>query len=223
MKKLYNYLNGSPYPESGKKQYNQLIPMVVDKTPFGERAYDIYSRLLEDRIIFLGGPINDAVANTIIAEFLFLESQDPEKDIRFYINSPGGEVPASLAIYDVMQLVKPDVETICIGTAASGAAVLLAAGSKGKRYALPNAVVMLHQLWVPGVGGQASDVEIYTKHISKTKKQLNQILANHTGQSLAKIEKDTDRDFFMTPDEAKTYGVIDNVLKEPPKTTKKKK
>ncbi len=220
-------MNRSRFPENlseEEREFNQLIPVVVDKTPFGERAFDIYSRLLEERIIFLGGPISDALANTVIAQFLFLEKKDPEEDIRLYINSPGGEVSSALAIYDTMKLVKTDVETICIGMAASAAAVLLASGTKGKRYALPNAVVMLHQLWVPpgGIGGQASDVEIYTRFISRTKKQLNEILAEHTGQSLARIEKDTDRDFFMNPEEAKVYGLIDRILEKPILSRKKK-
>ncbi len=199
----------------------QLVPMVVDKTPFGERAYDIYSRLLEERIIFIAGPIDDAVANTVIAELLFLQFKDPNKDITLYINSPGGDVSAALAIYDTMKLIKPDVETICIGMAASAAAILLACGTKGKRYALPNAEIMIHQLWTSGIGGQASDVEIMTRQISRMKKKLNQILADHTGQSLPKIEKDTDRNFFMDPQEAKTYGIIDEILEVKKKSGKK--
>ncbi|MFN7088679.1 MAG: ATP-dependent Clp protease proteolytic subunit [Candidatus Paceibacteria bacterium] len=190
----------------------QLIPIVVEKTQFGERAYDIYSRLLKERIIFLGGPITDAVANTIIAQFLFLQYEDPKKPIRFYINSPGGSVPATLAIYDTMQYVKPDIETFCIGMAASGAAILLAAGTKGKRYALPISEVLIHQVMAGGIEGQAKEIEISAKHILRLKNQLNQILAKHTGQPLAKIEKDTDRDFYMSPEEAKAYGIVDEII-----------
>jgi len=189
-----------------------LIPTVIEKTQMGERAYDIYSRLLKERIIFLGGPINDGVANTVIAQLLFLEHEDPKKDIKLYINSPGGSVTAGLAIYDTMQYIKPDVSTICIGIAASMGAVLLAAGKKGKRIALPNSEVLLHQV-MGGVEGQAVEIEITAKHIVRMKEQLNQILAKHTGQSLSKIEKDTDRDFWLTPKEAQDYGVVDEVLK----------
>jgi len=188
-----------------------LVPIVVEKTNFGERAYDIYSRLLQDRIIFLGSPIDDAVANTVIAELLFLDSQNKKEDIRLYINSPGGSVTAALAIYDTMQYVKPDVSTICVGMAASAAALLLSAGAKGKRMVLPNGEVMIHQV-LGGAEGQATEVEIHAKHILKTRDRLNRILAKHTGQKLAKIEKDTDRDYFMTADEAKTYGIVDKVI-----------
>lgn len=189
-----------------------LIPTVIEKTQMGERAYDIYSRLLKERIIFLGGPINDAVANTVIAQLLFLEHEDPKKDIKLYINSPGGSVTAGLAIYDTIQYIKPDVSTICVGIAASMAAVLLAAGKKGKRVALPNSDVLLHQV-MGGVEGQAIEIEITAKHIIRMKEQLNQILAKHTGQSLSKIEKDTDRDFWLTASEAKEYGVVDEIIK----------
>lgn len=188
-----------------------LVPMVVEKTSLGERAYDIYSRLLQDRIIFLGSPIDDAVANTVIAELLFLDSQNRKEDIRLYINSPGGSVTAALAIYDTMQHIKPDVSTICVGMAASAAALLLAAGAKGKRMALPNSEVMIHQV-LGGAEGQATEVEIHAKHILKTRDRLNRILAKHTGQKLPKIEKDTDRDYFMTADEAKAYGIVDKVI-----------
>jgi len=188
-----------------------LVPIVVEKTNFGERAYDIYSRLLQDRIIFLGSPIDDAVANTVIAELLFLDSQNKKEDIRLYINSPGGSVTAALAIYDTMQYVKPDVSTICVGMAASAAALLLSAGAEGKRMVLPNGEVMIHQV-LGGAEGQATEVEIHAKHILKTRDRLNRILAKHTGQKLAKIEKDTDRDYFMTADEAKTYGIVDKVI-----------
>lgn len=193
-----------------KSQY--LVPMVVEKGPLGERAYDIYSRLLKDRIIFLGGPINDEVANIIMAQLLFLESEDDKKDISIYINSPGGVVTAGMAIYDTMQYIKPDVATICIGQAASAAAILLAAGTKGKRFALPNARVMIHQV-MGGAEGQARDVEIQTKEMLRIKKQVDEILAKHTGQTLEKIEKDSDRDFYMTSEEARKYGVIDKIFK----------
>lgn len=189
-----------------------LIPTVIEKSPFGERAYDIYSRLLNDRIIFLGGPIDDHIANIVIAQLLFLESVDSAKDIYLYINSPGGSVTATMAMFDTMQHVKPDINTICVGIAASGAAVLLAAGAKGKRFVLPNAEVMIHQPW-GGAEGQASDVAITAKHILKTRDNLNRILSEATGQSLAQIEKDTDRDFFMSADEAKKYGIVDEVYK----------
>lgn len=189
-----------------------LIPTVIEKSQYGERAYDIYSRLLKERIVFLAGPINDAVANTVIAQLLFLESQDPKKDISLYINSPGGSVTATLAIYDTMNHLNADVSTICVGLAASGGAILLAAGAKGKRFTLPNSEVMIHQV-MGGAEGQAVDVDIQARHILKVKEKLNKILAKHTGQSLEKIEKDTDRDFFMEPEEAKKYGLIDNILK----------
>ena len=189
-----------------------LIPTVIEKSGYGERAYDIYSRLLKDRIIFLGSQINDQVANAIIAQLLFLELQSPKEDISFYINSPGGSVTATLAIYDTMQHIKPDVATICVGLAASGGAILLGAGQKGKRYALPNADIMIHQV-LGAAEGQASDIEINAKHILKIKDRLNKILAKHTGQALEKVERDTDRDFFMEADEAKKYGLIDEVVK----------
>jgi ATP-dependent Clp protease protease subunit len=189
-----------------------LIPTVIEKSQYGERAYDIYSRLLKERIIFLGGPINDAVANTVIAQLLFLEHEDSKKDIKLYLNTPGGSVTAGLAIYDTMQYVKPDVHTICVGIAASMGAVLLAAGKKGKRFALPNSEVMLHQV-MGGVEGQAIEVEITARHIIKIKDKINQILAKHTGKPGSKLEKDTDRDFYMTPIEAKEYGLIDEIIK----------
>jgi ATP-dependent Clp protease protease subunit len=189
-----------------------LIPTVIEKSTFGERAYDIYSRLLKERIIFLGGPIDDAVANTVIAQLLFLESEDKHKDIKLYINSPGGSVTAGLAIYDTMQYVKPDVSTICVGLAASMAATLLAAGKKGKRYALPNSEVLIHQV-MGGAKGQAVEIEITARHIIKVKDRLNKILAKHTGQNLSRIEKDTDRDFYMSAEEAKEYGLIDQIIR----------
>jgi len=188
-----------------------LVPTVIEKTTYGERAYDIYSRLLKDRIIFLGMPIDDAVANTVIAQLLFLESQDKDKDIKLYINSPGGSVTSGLAIYDTMQHIKPDVSTICIGLAASMGAVLLAGGRTGKRFSLPNAEVMIHQV-MGGAEGQASDIKIRAERILKIKDQLNQILAKHTKQELKKIEKDADRDYFMSAEEAKKYGIIDKVM-----------
>lgn len=190
---------------------NFLIPTVIEKSSMGERAYDIYSRLLKERIIFLAGPINDAVANTVIAQLLFLEHQDPKKDIRLYINTPGGSVTAGLAIYDTMQYIKPDVQTICVGLAASMGAVLLAAGESGKRFALPNSEILLHQV-MGGVEGQATEIEITAKQILKIKDRLNEILAKHTNQSLGKVEKDTDRDFYLSADEAKKYGVVDQVI-----------
>lgn len=188
-----------------------LVPMVIEKSQFGERAYDIYSRLLKERIVFLGGPIDDDVANLIIAQMLFLEAEDPKKDISLYINSPGGSVTATLAMVDTMNHVKPAVSTVCVGMAASGAAILLSAGEKGKRFALPNAEVMIHQPH-GGAEGQASDIEITAKQILKLRERLNQILSKNTGQPLAKIEKDVERDFFLTADEAKKYGIVDKVF-----------
>lgn len=190
-----------------------LVPMVIDKSQFGERAYDIYSRLLKERIVFVGGPISDEVANLVIAQLLFLDHEDPKKDIQMYINSPGGSVTAGLAIYDTMQHIRPDVSTICVGIAASMGAVLLASGKKGKRYTLPNSEVMLHQVMVEGIGGQATEIEIGAKQILKLKERLNHMLAKHTGQSYTKIEKDTDRDFYLTAEEAKVYGIIDDIIK----------
>lgn len=189
-----------------------LIPIVVEKSAGGERAYDIYSRLLKERIIFVTGPILDAMANTIIAQLIYLENEDSKKDIYLYINSPGGVVTSALAIYDTMQFIKPDVSTICVGMAASGAALILAGGKSGKRYSLPNADILLHQV-MGGAEGQAIEVEIAARHIIRIKDRINQIIAKHTGQSLKKIEKDTDRDFYMTPEEAKSYGVIDKIVK----------
>ena len=190
-----------------------LIPTVIEKTQYGERAYDIYSRLLRERIIFLGGPIIDPIANSVIAQLLFLASQDPKKDIQLYINSPGGVLTSALAIYDTMQYVRCPVSTVCIGSAASGAAVLLAAGEKGKRYSLPNGQILLHQVAVSGVSGEAIEVEIAAKQIIKLKERVNKILAKHTGQPLEKVERDTDRDFYLSADEAKEYGLIDVVIK----------
>ena len=188
-----------------------LIPTVIEKSSMGERAYDIYSRLLLDRIIFLGQAIDDHVANIVIAQLLFLENQSPEKDIKLYINSPGGSVTAGLAIYDTMQYIKPDVSTICVGMAASMGAVLLAAGAKGKRLALPNSEIMIHQV-MGGMEGQASDIKIHAERILKTKDSLNKILVKHTGKDLTTVENDTDRDHFLGAEEAKAYGLIDKVI-----------
>lgn len=194
-----------------KNQY--LIPTVIEKTNYGERAYDIYSRLLKERIIFLGTPIDDGVANAVIAQLLFLDQQNSKEDIKIYINSPGGVVSSALAIYDTMQYVRPDVQTICVGLAASAASLLLAAGKKGKRFILPNAEVMIHQV-MGGAQGQASDVDIHARHILKTKDQLNKILAKHTGQKITKVEKDADRDYFMSGQEAVEYGIVDKVIEK---------
>lgn len=188
-----------------------LIPTVIEKSQFGERAYDIYSRLLKERIVFLTGPIDDAVANTVIAQLIFLEAEDPKKDIRLYVNTPGGSVTAGLAVYDTIQYIKSPVSTICVGLAASMGATILAAGTKGKRLALPNSEIMLHQV-MGGVEGQAIDIKIRAEHILKIKDRINQLLAKHTGQQIKKIESDTDRDFYMTPEEAKKYGLIDKII-----------
>ena len=190
---------------------NYLVPTVIEQTNRGERAFDIYSRLLKERIIFLGTPIDDTIANLVMAQMLHLESEDPDKDINFYINSPGGEITALFAIYDTMQYIKPDVSTICMGQAASAAAVLLAAGTEGKRFALPHSRVLLHQPW-GGAAGQAADIEIQAKEILKMRDLLNQVVSHHTGQSIDKVAHDTDRDFIMSADEAKDYGIIDEIL-----------
>ena len=188
-----------------------LIPMVVERTSRGERAYDIFSRLLKDRILFIGTPIDDAESNLVIAQLLFLEAEDPDKDIHLYVNSPGGSVTAALAIYDTMQYVKPAIETICMGQAASGAAMLLAAGAKGKRFGLPHARIMIHQPY-GGAQGQASDIQIQAKEILRMREEIDRIIASHTGQPLERVEKDSERDFFMSAEEAKTYGLIDEVI-----------
>ena len=188
-----------------------LIPTVIEKSQFGERAYDIYSRLLNERIIFLGGPIDDNVANIVIAQLLHLENQDPKKDIMLYINSPGGSVTSAMAIYDTMNHIKPDVSTLCVGIAASAAAVLLSSGTKGKRMCLPNSEVMIHQV-MGGAEGQASDIEIVAKHIMKTKEKLNRILAQNSGKKIEQVEKDSDRDYYMSAEEAKKYGLIDEII-----------
>ena len=195
------------------------VPMVVEQTNRGERAYDIYSRLLKDRVIFLGSPIDDGVANTVIAQLLFLAAEDPEKDINLYINSPGGSITAGMAIYDTIQYIRPDVSTIAIGMAASMGAFLLAAGTKGKRFALPNSEIMIHQP-LGGTQGQASDIQIHAKRILEMKDKLNQILAERTGQPIDKIATDTDRDNFLTAEEAKDYGIIDNIIVSAPKVEK---
>ena len=190
---------------------NYLVPTVIEQTNRGERAFDIYSRLLKERIVFLGTPIDDTVANLIMAQLLHLESEDPDKDINLYINSPGGDITGLFAIYDTMQYIKPDITTICMGQAASAAAVLLAAGTKGKRFSLPHARILLHQPY-GGAGGQASDIEIQAKEILRMRELLDRVIAHHTGQSIEKVSKDTDRDFIMSADEAKDYGIIDEVI-----------
>ena len=188
------------------------IPMVVEQSGRGERSYDIYSRLLKERVVFLVGPVNDQTANLVVAQLLFLESENPEKDISLYINSPGGSVTAGLAIYDTMQFIKPDVSTLCVGMAASMGAFLLAGGAKGKSFSLPHSRVMIHQPLIGGLQGQASDIEIHARELLKTKRMLNEMLAKHTGQNLGTIERDTDRDNFMSADEARSYGLVDEVL-----------
>jgi ATP-dependent Clp protease protease subunit len=195
-----------------KTVYNHLVPMVVENTPRGERAYDIYSRLLKDRIVFLGGPIDDMFANIIIAQLLFLEKEDPTKDIEMYINSPGGSVSAGLAIYDTMQMIGPDVATTCVGIAASMGAVLLAAGHPNKRFCLPYSEVMIHQPLLGGLQGQATDIDIHARHIIKMRSRLNGILSKHTGQPMERIELDTERDRFLDADEAKAYGLVDEII-----------
>lgn len=197
-------------PHEPSSQY--LIPTVIEKSQFGERAYDIYSRLLNDNIIFLSGPINDAVANVVIAQLLFLEARDTKKDIKLYINSPGGSIYSALAIYDTMQYVKPDVATICVGMAASAGALLLASGTKGKRFTLPNSQVLIHQV-MGGAEGQATEIEIAARQIIKVKQRTNEVLAKHTSQDIKKIEMDTERDFWMSAEEAKEYGIVDEIIK----------
>ena len=193
-----------------------LVPVVVEQTSRGERAYDIYSRLLKERVIFLVGPIDDYVANVVVAQLLFLESENPDKDINLYINSPGGSVSAGLAVYDTMQFLKPDVSTMCIGQAASMGSLLLAAGAKGKRYALPHSRIMIHQPWSGGIQGQATDIDIHAREIINTRQRLNEILSKHTGQPIEQIARDTDRDRFMSSEDAKNYGLIDAVLEKRP-------
>ena len=192
----------------------QLIPMVVEQTNRGERAYDIFSRLLKDSIIFVGTPIDDNVANLVIAQMLFLEAEDPDRDILLYINSPGGVVTAGMAIYDTMQFIKPDVATYCIGQAASVAAVLLAAGAKGKRYSLPNSRILIHQPWLSGLGGQATDIDIAAKEILRMRVRINEILVMHTGQDVKRIQEDTERDYIMSAEQGREYGIIDDVIRK---------
>ena len=193
---------------------NQLIPMVVEQTNRGERAYDIFSRLLKDNIIFVGTPIDDSIANLIIAQMLFLEAEDPDKDIQLYINSPGGSITAGFAIYDTMQFIRPGVQTICIGQAASIAAVLLAAGTKGKRFSLPNARILIHQPWLSGLGGQATDIDLAAKEILRMRERINEILVHHTGQEAQRIQTDTERDYIMSAEQGKNYGIIDDVIRK---------
>jgi len=190
--------------------------MVVEQTPRGERSYDIFSRLLKERIIFLGGPVEDHMASVIVAQMLFLESEDPEKPITLYINSPGGSVTAGMAIYDTMQLIKPEIKTFCVGLAASMGAVLLTAGGAGKRYALPNCRVLIHQPMIQGIGGQATDIDIHAREILRTRARLNEILSLHTKQPLERVEKDTERDYWMSPEEAQAYGIVDEVIQRRP-------
>src|SRR5881227_1204105 len=209
-------MNPSQHPS------NYLVPMVVENTGRGERAFDIYSRLLKERIVFIGTPIDDQVANLVVAQLLFLQSEDPEKEIALYINSPGGQVTAGLAIYDTMQYIRPPVSTICIGMAYSMAAVLLAGGTTGRRYALPHANILIHQPW-GGMQGQASDIQIHAKEILRTREQLNQILAQHTGQPIERVQQDTERDYFLTPESAKAYGLVDDIILTPTKPGEKDK
>jgi ATP-dependent Clp protease protease subunit len=206
----------APRTEIRGDAMNYLVPMVVESTNRGERAFDIYSRLLKDRIIFIGTPIDDQVANLVIAQLLFLQSEDPEKDIAVYVNSPGGQVTAGLAIYDTMQYVRPPVSTICIGMAYSMGAVLLAGGAAGRRYALPHANILIHQPW-GGMQGQASDIQIHAKEILRTRELLNSILAKHTRQPIERVQQDTERDYFLTPEQAKAYGLIDDIILAPDK------
>jgi ATP-dependent Clp protease protease subunit len=191
-----------------------LVPMVVEQTARGERAYDIYSRLLKERVIFIVGPVEDYMANLIVAQLLFLESENPEKDVALYINSPGGIVSAGLAIYDTMQFIRPDVQTYCIGQAASIAAVLLAAGTRGKRFSLPNSRILIHQPWMSGLGGQATDIDIAAKEILRMRERINEILVKHTGQDPKRIQEDTERDYIMSPEQGKDYGIIDDVIRK---------
>jgi ATP-dependent Clp protease protease subunit len=198
----------SVYPQ------NQLVPMVVEQTNRGERAYDIFSRLLKDNIIFIGTPIDDGVANLAIAQMLFLEAEDPDKDIQLYLNSPGGSITAGFAIYDTMQFIRPDVQTICIGQAASIAAVLLAAGAKGKRFSLPNSRILIHQPWMSGLGGQATDIDLAAKEILRMRERINEIFVKHTGQDIKRIQQDTERDYIMSPEQGQQYGIIDDVIRK---------
>ena len=211
MREVVSRMDLVPDKNEIERPASYLVPMVVENTGRGERAFDIYSRLLKDRIVFIGTPIDDQVANLVVAQLLFLQSEDPEKEIALYINSPGGNVTAGLAIYDTMQYIRPPVSTICIGMAYSMAAVLLAGGAHGQRYALPHANILIHQPW-GGMQGQASDIQIHAKEILRTREVLNSILANHTGQPVERVQQDTERDFFMTPEQAKAYGLIDDII-----------
>ena len=193
---------------------SQLVPMVVEQTSRGERAYDIFSRLLKDNIIFIGTPIDDSIANLVIAQMLFLEAEDPDKDIQLYINSPGGSITAGFAIYDTMQFIRPGVQTICIGQAASIAAVLLAAGTKGKRFSLPNSRILIHQPWLSGLGGQATDIDIAAKEILRMRVRINEILVQHTGQDVKRIQEDTERDYIMSAEQGREYGILDDVIRK---------
>ncbi len=207
-----------PYNDSrGPQTYSSLVPMVVEQTPRGERAYDIYSRLLRDNIVFIGATIDDQIANLVTAQLLFLDAEDPEKDIALYINSPGGSITAGMAIYDTIQFVRPDVATYCIGQAASMGALLLTAGTKGKRYALPNSRILLHEPSMSGLSGMATDIDIHAREILRMRQQLNEIIALHTGQPLEKIEKDITRDYILSAPEAKEYGVVDEIISEKPR------
>lgn len=212
---IYGGNFASPQAAAQDVQGLGMVPMVIEQSGRGERSYDIYSRLLKERVIFLVGPVNDQTANLVVAQLLFLESENPDKDISFYINSPGGSVTAGMAIYDTMQFIKPDVSTLCVGMAASMGAFLLSAGTKGKRFSLPNSRVMIHQP-SGGASGQATDIEIHARDILKTRDQLNRILAANTGQTVEKIERDTERDYFMFADEAQAYGVVDQVISKRP-------
>ncbi|MGH7777307.1 MAG: ATP-dependent Clp endopeptidase proteolytic subunit ClpP [Candidatus Dormibacterales bacterium] len=204
--------------ERASRPISYLVPMVVESTNRGERAFDIFSRLLKERIVFIGTPIDDQIANLVIAQLLFLQSEDPERDISIYVNSPGGHVNAGLAIYDTMQFVKPDVSTICMGMAYSMGAVLLAGGTRGKRYALPHSNILIHQP-MGGMQGQATDIQIHAKEMLRTRELLNEILSKHTGQPIERVQQDTERDFFMTPEQAKAYGLIDDIIQAPPKVS----
>jgi ATP-dependent Clp protease protease subunit len=207
-------MNPSSFDSRRADTRNQLVPMVVEQTSRGERAYDIFSRLLKDNIIFVGTPIDDNIANLVIAQMLFLEAEDPDKDIMLYINSPGGSITAGFAIYDTMQFIRPDVQTLCVGQAASIAAVLLAAGAKGKRYSLPNSRILIHQPWLSGLGGQATDIDIAAKEILRMRVRINEILVIHTGQDVKRIQEDTERDYIMSAEQGREYGIIDDVIRK---------
>lgn len=211
---MFSEFNYEEKFRANSPQAGYLVPMVVEQTPRGERSYDIYSRLLKERIIFVGTAIDDITANLVIAQLLFLEKDDADKDIDIYINSPGGSTTSGLAIYDCMQLIKPNVSTICMGLAASAAAILLAAGTHGKRYALPYSRILIHQPWIRGLGGQATDIDIHAQEILRTRRIMNEILARHTSKSMDKIKKDTERDYYMSPEEAMEYGIIDKIIRK---------